>query len=261
MRIALVNPPNPPRAVSNKDMMGGFGQLYGADCPTKAPISDLLYSAAILEREGFPLKVIDCLAEGFGPERFLETTGSYHPRWVMIRTSTPTWQWDMRMAREVKRKLDCKVVLFGPHVGQFPEESLEDMGVDAVVIGEPEEALAELATKGFERTRGVWFKDSGHLAKNPPRDPIDPLDRLPFPAWNLVPYRNYFFGELARNQTPSLTILGSRGCPYCCGYCPYPLAQGHRWRSRSAESLFAEMQFLKARYEARFLLFRPVQVG
>jgi hypothetical protein len=53
--ITIVNPPNPPRAVSNKDMMGGMGQLYPADAPQRIPALDMLYSASLLRSRGMPV--------------------------------------------------------------------------------------------------------------------------------------------------------------------------------------------------------------
>ena len=49
-RAILVNPPNPPGYTSNKDSMGGFGQLYPRGAPPFPPL-DLPYLAAYLLRE------------------------------------------------------------------------------------------------------------------------------------------------------------------------------------------------------------------
>jgi hypothetical protein len=59
--IIIVNPPNPPNSVSNKDMMGGFGQLYPSGATTKIPPIDLLYSAALLKKGNLSFDIVDCL--------------------------------------------------------------------------------------------------------------------------------------------------------------------------------------------------------
>ena len=43
----LLNPPNPPGYVSNKDSMGGFGQLFHEGAPPFPPL-DLPYLAGAL---------------------------------------------------------------------------------------------------------------------------------------------------------------------------------------------------------------------
>ena len=42
-----------------------------------------------------------------------------------------------------------------------------------------------------------------------------------------------------------------------CGYyCPYPAAQGKKWRSRSVDSLISEIQYLKKDFNTKSILFR-----
>ena len=50
-RAIIVNPPHPPGYVSNKDSMGGFGQLFPRGAPPFPPL-DLPYLAGYLLREG-----------------------------------------------------------------------------------------------------------------------------------------------------------------------------------------------------------------
>ena len=66
-RAIVVNPPNPSGYVSNKDSMGGFGQLYPAGAPPFPPL-DVPYLAAFLAREGFPVEVVECNALGLETE-------------------------------------------------------------------------------------------------------------------------------------------------------------------------------------------------
>ena len=50
--LLILNPPNPPGAVSNKDTMGGLGQLYPAGAPCPFPPIDLPYAAGVLRTRG-----------------------------------------------------------------------------------------------------------------------------------------------------------------------------------------------------------------
>jgi len=56
--------------------------------------------------------------------------------------------------------------------------------------------------------------------------------------------------------SPVVTIQASRGCPYGCGYCPYTKNQGRQWRSRSAESIFKEIQYCIEKYNVKGFFFR-----
>ena len=54
----LVNPPNPAGHVSNKDSMGGFGQLYPVGRRPFPPL-DIPYLAATLTEADIPVQVFE----------------------------------------------------------------------------------------------------------------------------------------------------------------------------------------------------------
>ena len=68
--IILINPPNPPGKVSNKDMMGGLGQLYD-EGGAKVPPIDLPYAGACLQDKDIPLSIIDCLGLDYDADTLL----------------------------------------------------------------------------------------------------------------------------------------------------------------------------------------------
>ena len=70
-KILLVNPPNPPGYVSNKDSMGGFGQLYPVGATFMPPL-DLVYLAGYLDAKGIPVRVMECLGGRLDQEKALE---------------------------------------------------------------------------------------------------------------------------------------------------------------------------------------------
>ncbi len=255
--IVFVNPPNPPDSVSNKDMMGGFGQLYKGKPATKIPPLDLIYAATVCKKSGIETKAIDCLADGLEESALLGQLAKANPKFLAFRTSTPTFLHDLSVAEKARGVLpDAKIVFFGPQASTFPGKFFECKSVDAIVMGEPDLVFARIAKKGFEKAEGVWFRKGGKIVKNAPAKPLEKLDELPFPDWSLVQFKNYYLGELVKNRTPFLTLLTSRGCPYGCIYCPYPVAQGLRWRFRSAESVLGELDYLSKNFGVKALLVR-----
>lgn len=83
----------------------------------------------------------------------------------------------------------------------------------------------------------------------PPCDLKDPL----IPAWDLFP--SYNLGSLTENRR-YLPIQGSRGCPYACDYCPYPVTQGKTYIARDPEDVFSEMLHWKKELGVDYFLFR-----
>ncbi len=254
--ICLINPPSPPGTVSNKDTMGGFGQLYSTDSPIKMPPIDLVYIAALLRKEKVEFKVFECLGLNWELAHLSKKVKESKPDLIGIRTSTPTFGWDLKTANLLKGESNSKIVLFGPHVGIYSNEVLARPSIDGIILGEPEFTFLEIAKKGFENTEGVWFKRDGKIVKNKNRGFIEDLDSLPFPAWELLPYQEYDLEKYVRNIKPCTTVLASRGCPFGCDYCPYPVSQGKKWRTRSISNVIDELEYLEKKLGIKAVLFR-----
>ena len=81
------------------------------------------------------------------------------------------------------------------------------------------------------------------------------LDKLPFPKWDLFPIDKYVYYPLL-NKRPVSVIQSTRGCPYGCGYCAYPVNQGLKWRARSAKSVVDEIEKDVKEYGFKGIFFR-----
>jgi amino acid adenylation domain-containing protein len=95
--------------------------------------------------------------------------------------------------------------------------------------------------KGFPFTTLMGFKfETGSIYLTPPRPVIRDLNSLPFPDRSLLDYEKYcqYIGlTLFKN---SITIMGTRGCPYKCAYCHKIWPKQHV--IRSAENILDEVK-------------------
>src|SRR6266545_5159435 len=99
LQAILVNPPNPPGHVSNKDSMGGFGQLYAAGASPFPPL-DMPYLAATLTRAGLPVRVHECGALRWSLDQLcdaLNAGAGATDALLVVRTSLPTIDWDLEV--------------------------------------------------------------------------------------------------------------------------------------------------------------------
>src|SRR5213078_1465475 len=119
-----------------------------------------------------------------------------------------------RIAARLKALVPGVVVTVGgPHVSAVPERTLAMFdGFDYGVVGEGERSYPDLIAREG---------DGVHV--NPRAAYLDgeELDRLPEPAWELVPDFPLRFQPNVFNYraTPVASVVTSRGCPFSCTFC------------------------------------------
>jgi radical SAM superfamily enzyme YgiQ (UPF0313 family) len=256
MMTLLINPPNPDRLCSNKDMMGGLGQVYpaGPGTPSVPPL-DLYACAAVLKTSGTPFALVDCLPENIPADRALAQAVATTPSLALVRTSLPTLSADLAFSEALKAGSGARIGFFGP-VTKLVCDDLIAGGADAVLIGEPEAILPQLVANNlaFPGVPGIVWKEGGGVRRNSDIEPIQDLDALPFPLWEARPADfkiEPFFGK-----EPYFPVLASRGCPFGCRYCPYTRLQGRVWRPRSAANVLAEVKHNSVELGVHNVLFR-----
>ncbi|MHC4846423.1 MAG: B12-binding domain-containing radical SAM protein [Planctomycetota bacterium] len=275
MDVLLINPPPPPSQRVSRGLMGGFGMVVGEGLCY--PPLDLMYVAAVLQRDGHRVRIIDAEATGVSPEAILsdlsvtDPSGSGEPgrppAVVGLATSSATIELDLVLADDIKRALpDAVVFITGSQGSKIPDMSMNTSRVDAVVRGEPEltvsEMLAELAAgRDPLAVAGLSVRRGDEIVHNEDRPLLkgDALDALPFPARDLLPIELYRIPTMAG---PIQTIASSRGCPINCTYCGYVVAQGIPWRGRSAQNVFEEMREIVETHGVHDVVFRdPLFAG
>ncbi|HRU18131.1 MAG TPA: radical SAM protein [Bacteroidia bacterium] len=123
-------------------------------------------------------------------------------------------------------------------------------GADVVLLGEPESTLIELFDKGirdFESIKGIAFKSNGNVKCNERRKVITQLDKLPFPAWDLIDIKPYKRAWEKHNYF-SINVSTTRGCPYKCNWCAKPI-YGNRYNVRSPEHVLNELKEMSRFFE------------
>ena len=259
-RAVLVNPPHPPGYVSNKDSMGGFGQLFARGAPPFPPL-DLPYLAAFLLRESFAVEVIEAGALDLSCEQVCEkiSAGDAESTLAVIRTSLPTIDWDLDVCARIRRRSPgLRIAVWGGAVTPLLPRIQQDPTIDFAVLGEPDDAVAELMRgEALPQIAGLLFREGDGWRRTPERKAERDLDRLPFPRWDLLPFERYVIPKSSTmGRIRFLPILTSRGCPFGCSYCPYPVGQGLKWRYRSPGNVVDEIEQLVRDFRVEYVLFR-----
>ena len=145
------------------------------------------------------------------------------------------------------------IVVGGPHVSALPMEILKECpSIDFSVIGEGEVTFLELVDairsgeKYFHHIKGLCFSDNGEIIQTMARPLIEDVESLPFPAWDLIKVDKYSVFSIKGGNT--FALLSSRGCPNHCIFCDSHTIFGRKFRARSAQSIFSEIEFLHQKY-------------
>jgi radical SAM superfamily enzyme YgiQ (UPF0313 family) len=216
-----------------------------------APNLGLAYIAAVLEKDGVEVKVLDAAAEGIFFDEVVERIREFRPHLIGAGGQTPVSPRSLTIFRRAKKEADPSIVTLagGPHFSFTDQESLEECSeLDIVVRGEGEETIRELCQKleageSLDEVKGITYRNSkGRIARNEDRDPIANLDSLPFPAWHLFPVERYHW---AGNRV--IGISSSRGCPYRCPHCiTWKVHKGVR--TRNPRKIVEEMLWVKRNF-------------
>ncbi len=243
-RVLLIDPPYLGRGARWWDHVGA--RMPGLGLPSLA---------AWLERSGHRVDLVDCTAEGIGPEDLRARVGGLRPDVVGLTAMTPVVPAALAAARTCRRLFPgARIVVGGTHATVRPEDLLAGDAVDAVVRGEGEIPLERLVDgASVEELTGVSYRGDGGVVHNPECTPIDDLDDLPLPAYHLLDLRRYRPGLGTYRRLPAMCLVTTRGCAHHCTYC-FNLF-GHRPRRRSAERILDDVRQLRRRFGIRQLLF------
>jgi radical SAM superfamily enzyme YgiQ (UPF0313 family) len=239
--------------------MGMFGILErtsSAKHYVSFPPLDLAYAASLLESNGFHVEIIDASVLSLDKIGVLKLLSRKEPSLIIINTCGVSFYHDLDFARSIKKITQIPVAIIEPYPGFIHWSGSIFRGFDFVIRREIEYTVLELCEKfpDVEKIKGLIHKKDNKIITNPTRSLIKNLDELPFPAYHLLPVEKYSYDMLEKK--PFLTLLTSRGCPFNCFYCTYPLGYGKIWRGRSPENVIEELKLLKKKYKVKSILFR-----
>lgn len=153
-------------------------------------------------------------------------------------------------------KPTIKIIVGSGLITSDPIAAMQALEIaDYGIVGEGEITICELAdalenNKEIETVDGLVYKKSSEWILTNPRAEIMDLDSLPFPD-----YEGFEFGELLKRQSLDLygfdggntaTVTFGRSCPFNCTFCFH--TSGSKYRQRSLDSIFQELDFLVSKY-------------
>lgn len=133
---------------------------------------------------------------------------------------------------------------------------------DVGVIGEGEITMPELLSaigegREYNQVKGLIYKEGQEWHITERRPDIMDLDIIPLPDYAGFDYDKYLAtnGEVVDGVKFSpVAIIGGRSCKYNCTFCFHP--SGSRYRQRSLDSIFSEIDHLLKNYQVNYIALR-----
>jgi len=229
-----------------------------------SPSLGLLHLAAQAREDGYHASIIECTIQGLDVEQTIDRVVAQRPAFVGISLFTVGVWSAARIARGVKRSLpDTKILVGGPHISSMGLETMSRFpDFDLAVVGEGEETLSEVLAcyrsgGDIGAVNGVIYRDAqDRPQRTAPRRIEKDLDRLPYPAWDLLPGfpDAYLPGAYEFPHGPVASIAASRGCPFKCRFCDTSTF-GARLRHYSPAKVVELIKYVKNRYGVRHIVF------
>tara|TARA_Y100000034_G_scaffold133385_1_gene198720 strand:+ start:6139 stop:7614 length:1476 start_codon:yes stop_codon:yes gene_type:complete len=181
------------------------------------------------------------------------------PRVVAYTGCTGEHKYYAEINHKIKKEFPgITTIMGGPHATFFPEGTLEDVGLDAVCIGEGDYVFPEFLERveNNEKIEGLENIITPEMAKKGKRPElkslIQNLDDLPFPD------RDLFFENTENGESPLKNFMVARGCPYDCSYCFNKsfrsLYAGEKYlRRHSVDYVIKEISEIKEKWPMKFI--------
>jgi anaerobic magnesium-protoporphyrin IX monomethyl ester cyclase len=222
-----------------------MGMVYDTAGAFLYPPHTLATVAAVLRNAGHVVRAVDATVGEFRAEAVANA------EIVGVFASYASLDADLAFIATLRGVTSAKVIVFGPSMRFVGEQVLSGAPVDAVLVGEAEGFFGSVLQAAgaddaaWPKAR-LWTAVDVGVTCCDAQGFVQYLDALPRPAWDLLPTGKYKL----------LTVLSSRGCPDHCAYCPYSVAQGHAFRTRSTDSVLAELSWLQDEFRPGRLVFR-----
>lgn len=209
------------------------------------PPLELLYQAGVCRAGGVETKFIDAMADMTPLPAVIESVRQFAPDLVVSILGYEHFTEDVDAVNAIIRQASVPhYAVIGYLPSHYPHESLKHLAAEMILIGEPEQTLAEVIAalrdnRPLAGIAGLAVRQDGqvHVGPSRPRMTRQQLEALPLPARDMLDIGKYREPFLDR---PFTTFQAGRGCPFRCFYCTS--TYGSEFSIRSPEHVVAEIE-------------------
>jgi len=222
------------------------------------PPLNLAYIAAVAEKEGHQVKIIDAEAERISLEGVIAEISSWKPDLIGMTATTPFFHLVLKHAKALKEAFEhIPIAIGGAHISVLQEKAFEPC-FDYGFIGEAEQSWVEFlkryqAGEDISDIKGIIYRKDNQVISNGLSESIKDIESIPYPARHLLSLDKYNIGTL-KGKKNFTTIMTTRGCPFQCIFCSTKVF-GNQVRRRSVDSVIDEIKSVISNFGIRHFTF------
>ncbi|PWV63299.1 B12-binding domain-containing radical SAM protein [Plasticicumulans acidivorans] len=203
------------------------------------PFSLGYLSACLKQRTPCAVRLVDANYYGVDVDEYVELVVDLRPEVLVVEIDAIIFERQLEVFRRLRQRLPhlC-IIACGPSPSAEPQRTLQH-GADFVAIGEFEESITRFIAGGCRTpVPGIYPL---------PRAELVDIEALPLPEDEDIQRRDYC--RLYGSEYREVELWATRGCPVMCNFCVVTNVYYGRanFRTRSVESVIAEIRYLQAR--------------
>ncbi|MFC2143110.1 B12-binding domain-containing radical SAM protein [Candidatus Aenigmatarchaeota archaeon] len=208
------------------------------------PPLGLCYMAAVLEKGGHEVRLLDCPVNNYGSEDVVNEISKFNPEMIGIAALTSLSSITAKLCDMIKEKFPgTTIMLGGPHATIMADELAKNTKADIIVRKEADGIINDIVND-LEKYKQMKIVDAGL---------VDNLDDLPIPARHLLEMEKYSsLPNTYKDDPKTFQMVTSRGCPFTCTFC---FDSHGKFRQRSVGSVMNEIRTLKDVYKIKEIAF------
>jgi len=246
-KVLLINPSYQP----------SYGGAKAAIVNPIHPTLGLATIAATAKERGHQVKILDISWRQYDWKFIDNEVRKYAPDIVGITATTPLMNQlcDMSvLIKDISR--DILVVGGGPHPSALPVETMGESLIDLLFVSEADYSFADICDgKSPANVPGLYYRSGDDVRFSGVRTPIESLDDLPMPAWELYDMAEYMqISRLICRRPPVTMAEFSRGCVFRCNFCASKITMALGYRKKSPERCAEEVRRMHSLGFREFML-------
>jgi anaerobic magnesium-protoporphyrin IX monomethyl ester cyclase len=214
---------------------------------------ELLFAFDQIQTAGHEPRLIDAHLDQLTTQQVKAELDCFQPDFLVLPTAPSYLFWrcpppELRIPQKWFRELGTKAVkvAIGPHPSATPGATLRKLDCHVAMRGEPDQALAQLASRPWSAVEGCCWRDGSgtHLSPSLGVADMKKLAALKFANYNVEAHWHRHHVFYGCGQGAELEF--ARGCPWACSFCNKTLFR-NKFRERELGAVLEEIDTLISR--------------